>query len=101
MAATGRHGSRRLLVQALYQYQLSEHSVAEIAAQFAEQGNELVGSGFVAPGRGGEGLHNLASEAEFHRAELAGEAGDVEGHIHNLLGVRAEDRCGDRNWDEG
>ena len=32
MAATGRHGSRRLLVQALYQYQLSEHSVAEIAA---------------------------------------------------------------------
>ena len=37
MAATGRHGSRRLLVQALYQYQLSEHSVAEIAAQFAAQ----------------------------------------------------------------
>ena len=37
MAATGRHGSRRLLVQALYQYQLSGYSVAEIAAQFAVQ----------------------------------------------------------------
>ncbi|MCL4792660.1 MAG: transcription antitermination factor NusB [Gammaproteobacteria bacterium] len=37
MAATGRHGSRRLLVQALYQYQLNEHSAAEIAAQFAGQ----------------------------------------------------------------
>lgn len=37
MAATGRHGSRRLLVQALYQYQLSEHPAAEIAAQFAAQ----------------------------------------------------------------
>lgn len=37
MAATGRHGSRRLLVQALYQYQLSGHPAAEIAAQFAAQ----------------------------------------------------------------
>ncbi|MDQ1302480.1 MAG: transcription antitermination protein NusB [Pseudomonadota bacterium] len=37
MAATGRHGSRRLLVQALYQYQLSGHSAAEIATQFAGQ----------------------------------------------------------------
>lgn len=37
MAATGRHGSRRLLVQALYQYQLSGYSTAEIAAQFAVQ----------------------------------------------------------------
>ena len=37
MAATGRHGSRRLLVQALYQHQLSGHTVAEIAAQFAGQ----------------------------------------------------------------
>jgi len=37
MAATGRHGSRRLLVQALYQHQLGGHTVAEIAAQFATQ----------------------------------------------------------------
>ncbi len=37
MAATGRHGSRRLLVQALYQHQLGGHTVAEIAAQFAAQ----------------------------------------------------------------
>lgn len=37
MAATGRHGSRRLLVQALYQYQLNEHSATEIAVQFAGQ----------------------------------------------------------------
>ncbi len=37
MAATGRHGSRRLLVQALYQYQLGGHSGVEIAAQFAVQ----------------------------------------------------------------
>jgi N utilization substance protein B len=37
MAATGRHGSRRLLVQALYQHQLSGHSAAEIATQFAGQ----------------------------------------------------------------
>lgn len=37
MAATGRHGSRRLLIQALYQRQLAGHTAAEIAAQFAEQ----------------------------------------------------------------
>jgi N utilization substance protein B len=37
MAATGRHGSRRLLVQALYQHQLSGHAAAEIATQFAGQ----------------------------------------------------------------
>lgn len=37
MAATGRHGSRRLLVQALYQHQLSGHTAAEIATQFALQ----------------------------------------------------------------
>jgi N utilization substance protein B len=34
MAATGRHGSRRLLVQALYQRQLAGHTAVEIAAQF-------------------------------------------------------------------
>jgi len=34
MAATGRHGSRRLLVQALYQRQLGAHPAAEILAQF-------------------------------------------------------------------
>lgn len=37
MAATGRHGSRRLLVQALYHRQLAGHGVAEILAQFAAQ----------------------------------------------------------------
>jgi transcription antitermination protein NusB len=35
MAATGRHGSRRLLVQALYQSQLAGHSAAELVAQFS------------------------------------------------------------------
>ena len=37
MAATGRHGSRRLLVQALYQRQLAGHSAAEIVGQFSTQ----------------------------------------------------------------
>ncbi|MEO7387692.1 MAG: transcription antitermination factor NusB [Gammaproteobacteria bacterium] len=37
MAATGRHGSRRLLVQALYQRQLAGHTAAEITAQFSAQ----------------------------------------------------------------
>lgn len=37
MAATGRHGSRRLLVQALYQRQLAGHTAAELATQFAAQ----------------------------------------------------------------
>jgi N utilization substance protein B len=35
MAATGRHGARRLLVQALYQRQVGGHGYAELAAQFA------------------------------------------------------------------
>jgi N utilization substance protein B len=37
MAATGRHGSRRLLVQALYQRQLAGHTATEIIAQFSSQ----------------------------------------------------------------
>lgn len=37
MAATGRHGSRRLLVQALYQRQLAGHTGAEIISQFSSQ----------------------------------------------------------------
>jgi len=37
MAATGRHGSRRLLVQALYQRHLAGHTAAEIVAQFSSQ----------------------------------------------------------------
>jgi N utilization substance protein B len=37
MAATGRHGSRRLLVQALYQRQLAGHTTGEIVAQFSSQ----------------------------------------------------------------
>ena len=37
MAATGRHGSRRLLVQALYQRQLAGHSAAELVAQFSAE----------------------------------------------------------------
>ena len=32
MAATGRHGTRRLLVQALYQHQLAGHTAAELTA---------------------------------------------------------------------
>jgi len=37
MAVTGRHGSRRLLVQALYQRQLAGHTAAELVAQFSSQ----------------------------------------------------------------
>jgi N utilization substance protein B len=37
MAATGRHGTRRLLVQALYQHQLAGHSAPELVAQFSAQ----------------------------------------------------------------
>lgn len=35
MAATGRHGSRRLLVQALYQRQVGGHPASELVAQFS------------------------------------------------------------------
>jgi N utilization substance protein B len=35
MAATGRHGARRLLVQALYQRQVGGHDYGELLAQFA------------------------------------------------------------------
>jgi N utilization substance protein B len=35
MAATGRHGSRRLLVQALYQHQLGGHGASELIRQFS------------------------------------------------------------------
>ncbi len=37
MAATGRQGSRRLLVQALYQHQLAGHEADELLAQFGGQ----------------------------------------------------------------
>lgn len=37
MAATGRQGSRRLLVQALYQHQLAGHDAGELLAQFGSQ----------------------------------------------------------------
>jgi N utilization substance protein B len=37
MAATGRHGTRRLLVQALYQHQLAGHTETELVAQFSDQ----------------------------------------------------------------
>ncbi|MDP2322775.1 MAG: transcription antitermination factor NusB [Gammaproteobacteria bacterium] len=37
MAATGRHGTRRLLTQALYQHQLAGHTAAELVAQFSVQ----------------------------------------------------------------
>jgi N utilization substance protein B len=37
MAATGRHGSRRLLVQALYQHQLAGHGAAELLNQFSHE----------------------------------------------------------------
>lgn len=35
--AGGRHGARRLLLQALYQRQLGRHSVAELVAQFSDR----------------------------------------------------------------
>jgi len=35
MAATGRHGTRRLLVQALYQHQLAGHTARELLDQFS------------------------------------------------------------------
>ena len=39
MAIKGRYGSRRLLVQALYQWQISGHSEEELRAQFADDDN--------------------------------------------------------------
>jgi len=35
MAASGRRGARRMLLQALYQWQVSGHDLAELRAQFA------------------------------------------------------------------
>lgn len=37
MAATGRHGTRRLLVQALYQFQLAGHAAGELLDQFSSR----------------------------------------------------------------
>jgi N utilization substance protein B len=37
MAATGRHGTRRLLVQALYQHQLAGHTAVELLEQYSAQ----------------------------------------------------------------
>ena len=37
MAARGRHGARRLLVQALYQFQISGHSDSELIEQFSSR----------------------------------------------------------------
>lgn len=37
MAVTGRHGSRRLLVQALYQHQLAGHAAAELLEQYTSR----------------------------------------------------------------
>lgn len=37
MAARGRHGARRLLVQALYQFQISGHSDGELIEQFSSR----------------------------------------------------------------
>ena len=36
MAAQGRHGARRMLLQAFYQMQISGHSVEELAEQFVD-----------------------------------------------------------------
>ena len=36
MAAQGRHGSRRMLLQAFYQIQVAGHSTAEVAEQFSD-----------------------------------------------------------------
>lgn len=35
--ARGRHGARRLLLQALYQHQIGGHAVAELIAQFGDR----------------------------------------------------------------
>ena len=37
MAARGRHGARRMLLQALYQWQVSGHELAELRNQFASE----------------------------------------------------------------
>jgi N utilization substance protein B len=37
MAAKGRNGARRLLLQALYQIQMAGHDTAQLKAQFAER----------------------------------------------------------------
>lgn len=37
MAARGRHGARRMLLQALYQWQISGHDLAELRNQFESQ----------------------------------------------------------------
>ena len=37
MAARGRHGARRLLVQALYQYQVGGSTAAELVQQYSER----------------------------------------------------------------
>lgn len=37
MAASGRHGTRRLLVQALYQWQLAGHEPADLHNQFSHR----------------------------------------------------------------
>lgn len=37
MAARGRHGARRMLLQALYQWQLAGHELAELLSQFVAQ----------------------------------------------------------------
>jgi len=51
----------------------------EIAPQLAEQWYEFFRICFAAPGRGGEGFHGLASDAEFYLAEMTAGGGDVEG----------------------
>lgn len=47
MAARGRHGARRLLVQALYQFQISGHAEDELIEQFAAREEfERIDSGY-------------------------------------------------------
>lgn len=47
MAARGRHGARRLLVQALYQFQISGHAEDELIEQFsAREEFERIDSGY-------------------------------------------------------
>jgi len=70
MAATGRHGSRRLLVQALYQRQLAGHGAAEILAQFAGQKDfDKVDVGYF-----GDLLREILQDAPALDSLIAGEA---------------------------
>ncbi len=69
MAARGRHGARRLLVQALYQFQISGHAEDELIEQFSarEEFERIDGSYFLSLLReiieGADALDGLIAES--------------------------------------